>query len=154
MSSSSLPIRSTSEPPSRRPDGHGAPFFMHDTPDSFYHNRKTSADLEAGCLVPCDSLDGPMPDLPSPSKAPRRGLYAAYRRWFSQRTTPQIQLPVAVAEKGGAHANANPGANTDVYPDVYRDRASKFERRLQAGSWCAMVVLMLLTIYFLMRETS
>jgi hypothetical protein len=79
---------------------------------------------------------------------------AAYRRWFSQRTTPQIQLPVVVAEKGGAHANANPGANTDVYPDVYRERASKFERRLQAGSWCAMVVLMLLTIYFLMRETS
>jgi len=127
------PTRSTFDLTPRRADS--APFFMHDDQDSFY-SRTSSADIEAACLVPADSTDGAMPDLTS--NKTRRGIYAEYRRWFSRNSphTQTIQLPTV--EKGA-----------DLEP---RYRASKFERRLQTGSWCAMVVLLLLTIYFLMRE--
>ncbi|KAF8178096.1 hypothetical protein K438DRAFT_1844557 [Mycena galopus ATCC 62051] len=137
------PTRSTFEPTTRRSDS--ASFFMYDSQDSFYHSRKSSADIETGCLVPSDSIDGTMPDLPSPSdpkKTSRRNTYADYRRWFS-RNTPHaqaIQLPIAETPKGVV----------ELPPSRIQ---SKFEERVQTGSWCAMFVLALLTVYFLIRET-
>ncbi|KAJ7135476.1 hypothetical protein C8R43DRAFT_1021222 [Mycena crocata] len=120
------PSRASYEP-ARRSD---APFYMHEDIDPFYNPRKSSADdMEAGCLVPGDADDCDVPDLTS-KKTSRRGMYAAYRHWFRGGST------VHLAEKSVES----------------RRRASLFERRLQTGSWCAMVVLLILTIYFLMRE--
>ncbi|KAK7042305.1 hypothetical protein R3P38DRAFT_2889653, partial [Favolaschia claudopus] len=86
--------------------------------------EKTSVDIEAagGCLVPGESMDGPMPDLSA--KKTRRGVYADYRRWFSFKAPA-----VPVMEKDHLE---------DLEP---RNRGSKFEQRLQVGSWCAMAVL-------------
>ncbi|KAF7366448.1 hypothetical protein MSAN_00901800 [Mycena sanguinolenta] len=124
------PTRSTFEPTTRRADS--APFFQYDDQDSFYHSRKSSADIEASCLVPSDPTDSTMSDLPpSPSKKTRRNTYPDPHGWFEFRKTPL--LPIA----------ENPKATAE----------RKFERRLAAGSWCAMLALLLLTIYFLMRET-
>ncbi|KAJ6481799.1 hypothetical protein C8R45DRAFT_1100212 [Mycena sanguinolenta] len=127
-SSPPSPIRSTFEPtPARRADS--VPFFQYDDQDSFYHSRKSSADIEASCLIPNDSIDSTMSDVPStPSKKTRRNTYPDPHGWFEFRKTPL--LPIA------EHSTEQ-----------------KFEKRLAAGSWCAMVALLLLTIYFLMRET-
>ncbi|KAJ7777891.1 hypothetical protein DFH07DRAFT_568155 [Mycena maculata] len=132
-SSSSSPLspaRASYEPTARR--GDAAPFYMHeDSQDSFYSSRKSSTDMEAGWLVPSDA-DAAVPDLTA-DKTSRRGIYAAYRRWFARGATVQLGV-----EKG-----------SDREP---RFRTTVFERRLQTGSWCAMVVLILLTVYFLIRE--
>jgi hypothetical protein len=112
---------------------------MHEDHDSFYHSRKSSIDIEGGCLVPSDSADGAMPDLTS-KKTSRRGIYAEYRRWFKQSSPRASAIQLPLAEKSAEYLEP-------------RYRSSKFERRLQTGSWCAMVVLLVLTIYFLMRET-
>ncbi|KAJ7031585.1 hypothetical protein C8F04DRAFT_1185752 [Mycena alexandri] len=129
----SSPSRVTFDLPTiRRSDA--APFYMHQgEEDAFYSSRKSSSemDMEAGCLVP--DGDDAVPDLTT-RKTSRRGIYAAYRRWFSRRSAG-----VQLSEK-------------DLEPR-HRDRGSKFERRLQMGSWTAMVVLLLLTIYFLIHES-
>jgi len=131
-SSPSLPSRALYEPTVRRSDG--APFYMHsDEEDSFYSSRKSSDDMEAGCLVPSDTDDVALAD-PN-SKTGRRGIYAAYRHWF--RAGSPHNATVQLGEK-----DAEPRLN----------RAAIFERRLQTGSWCAMFVLALLTIYFLIHE--
>jgi len=85
--------------------------------------------VEAGCLVPTDS-DAAVPDSTS-KKNRRSSIYAASRRWFP-RGSPRSSAVHLPLEKG-----AEPRA---------------LERRLQVGSWCAMVVLLMLTIYFLQRE--
>ncbi|KAJ7177898.1 hypothetical protein C8R46DRAFT_1212634 [Mycena filopes] len=130
----SSPSRATFATPARRSDT--APFYMHvEEEDSFYSGRKSTSsemDLEAGCLVPDN--DGDVPDLTA-RKTSRRGIYAAYRRWFSRRGAAGVQL---ATEKDA--------------DERYHDRGSKLEQRLQVGSWTAMVVLLLLTIYFLMHE--
>ncbi|KAJ6591169.1 hypothetical protein DFH09DRAFT_1073908 [Mycena vulgaris] len=130
-----LPPLPSSPAPSRRPSYEAAlrrsePFYMHDE-DSFYSSR---ADLEAGCLIPPDA-DSAVPDLTS-TKTNRDGIYAAYRRWF--RRASAVRLPVA--EKGERTSDSE-----DSEP-------SSLERRIQAGAWSAMLVLLFLTIYFLMRE--
>ncbi|KAK7019917.1 hypothetical protein R3P38DRAFT_2782240 [Favolaschia claudopus] len=94
------PTRAQFEP-SRRSES--APFFMH-------------VEAAGGCLVPGDSMDGPMPDLSS--KKTRRGVYADYRRWFSRKASP-----VPVMEKDHPEDPES------------RNRVSKFEQRLQVGSW-------------------
>ncbi|KAJ6511425.1 hypothetical protein C8R47DRAFT_1207764 [Mycena vitilis] len=139
MLSSSSSSCTILEPSSRRSDSPS--FFMHEAHDSFYHthSRKNSADLEAACLIPSSPTDDTMQDLTFKHTS-RRGIYAEYRRWFSGGSphAPGIQLPLA--EKGVAELDP-------------RYRTSKFERRLVAGSWCAMLVLLVLTVYFLVRET-
>ncbi|KAJ7905171.1 hypothetical protein B0H13DRAFT_1881312 [Mycena leptocephala] len=93
-SSPPSPSRASHEPIRRLSDTPA--FFMHEDHDSFYHSRKSSIDIEGGCLVPSDSADGAMPDLTS-KKTSRRGIYAEYRRWFRQ-SSPRasaIQLPLA-----------------------------------------------------------
>lgn len=115
------------DPMARRADG--APFFLHEDADAFYNSRTSSADVEAGCLVPTDS-DAAVPDLAS-KKNRRSSIYIASRRWFP-RASPRSSAVHLPLEKG-----AEPRG---------------LERRLQAGSWCAMVVLLMLTIYFLKRE--
>ncbi|KAJ7220446.1 hypothetical protein B0H12DRAFT_313356 [Mycena haematopus] len=129
------------EPAARRSDS--TPFFMHNDHDSFYHSRKSSLDLEAGCLVPADSIDGTTPNPTSAPSKPKKGSRrSAYQVWFSQNTphSQAAQLPTVESYKGAAEFEP-------------RLRSSKFERRLAAGSWCGMLALMVLTIYFLMRET-
>ncbi|KAJ7093947.1 hypothetical protein B0H15DRAFT_929434 [Mycena belliarum] len=117
----------------RRPAA--APFFMpeDDAADAFY--RKRGADPETGCLVPPDAdADAAVPDLTSLQTGGGGGVYAAYRRWFA-RGARGVRLP----EKGEEEPPA---------------RGTPLERRVQAGSWTAMVLLLILTAYFLMRETS
>ncbi|KAJ7481700.1 hypothetical protein FB451DRAFT_1394335 [Mycena latifolia] len=130
------PITSASPSSSRDPKGRrsdASPFYMHeDEEDAFYSSRKGSADLEAGCLLPPDG-DGTVPNLTSTKTGRRGSIYAAYRRWFSHGAS---RAGVQLAEKG----------------DEPRNRASTLERRVQVGSWTAMVILLVLTIYFLMRE--
>ncbi|KAJ7507334.1 hypothetical protein B0H11DRAFT_2219151 [Mycena galericulata] len=121
------PSRASYEPAMRRSDS----FYMHQDEDSFYTSRKSSTDIEAGCLVPSDD-DIAVPDLTA-NKSRRGSIYAAYRRWFA-RGSPHASGTVQLGEK------------------VEQRRAWILERRLQTGSWCAMVVLLLLTIYFLIHE--
>ncbi|KAJ6588517.1 hypothetical protein B0H19DRAFT_1248168 [Mycena capillaripes] len=127
-SSPSSPSRPTFDPSSsRRSDA--APFYMHeDRSDSFRHSRKSSPDIEAGRL-PSDSAD----DTIMSKKSNLRGV------WFTRAPAHASAMQLPLTEKGA-----------DLDP---RYRTSKFEQRLQTGSWCAMVVLLVLTIYFLMRET-
>ncbi|KAJ7757088.1 hypothetical protein B0H16DRAFT_678119 [Mycena metata] len=128
----SSPPRVTFDLPTVR-RSEAAPFYMHDgEEDTFYSSRTSSEmDMETGCLVP--DGDDAVPDLTT-RKTSRRGIYAAYRRWFSRRSAG-----VQLTEK-----------DLDAR---HRDRGSRFEWRLQVGSWTAMVVLLLLTIYFLIHES-
>ncbi|KAJ7216524.1 hypothetical protein GGX14DRAFT_562085 [Mycena pura] len=115
-----------------------ANFYMYVDASEFQHHSRKSADLETGLLVPGAATDA-VPDLAA-KQTSRRGIYAAYpgRFWFPRGSATQQPTEKAT----GA---AEPSANA-------RYRPSKLEWRLQAGSWIAMLLLLLLTIYFLMRE--
>ncbi|KAJ6618689.1 hypothetical protein B0H10DRAFT_1947325 [Mycena sp. CBHHK59/15] len=141
MSHPNTPSPSSPSSPSRQSFGHTksasrhgeSPFFLHvvhEEEDSFYTGRNNNANLEAGCLVPSDTA---IPDL-TPKKTNRRNLYVAYRRWFAGEAARIAQL--TEKEKGTEQ----------------RYWVSKLERRVQLGSWCAMVILLGLTILFFFRE--
>ncbi|KAJ7628645.1 hypothetical protein FB45DRAFT_1004185 [Roridomyces roridus] len=129
--------RSSYESPSpvRRPSGSAITFYLQEDVDSFYANRRSSDDLEAGCLVPTnDPADdgGAGPDISSTT--PRPGVYAAYRHWL-RAGSPRSPPP---EKQRGA--------------EVVLTRAAVFERRMRTGSLCAMLVLALLTVWFMMHE--
>ncbi|KAJ7701817.1 hypothetical protein B0H17DRAFT_1195034 [Mycena rosella] len=129
--------RAPHAPKGRRSDA--ARFYAHEVDedeDAFYSSRKSSTDLdlETGCLIPPDA-DAAVPDLASPQTS-RRRIYAAYRRWFSCRG-------------GGGGASVRLAQEKGGEPPY---RTSTLERRVMAGSWSAMVVLLVLTVYFLRRE--
>nr|GAT43289.1 predicted protein [Mycena chlorophos] len=166
--SSYTPNRSASLPSPRSSSSSSSPtrshFFMHsensaepdtittkhevdastDTTDAFYY--RSSADLESGrnlkCLVPGSDLDGAVPDMTHTHKRNRRGLYAAYRRWFrrSSANSAAIQLPLTEKDR------------EDLETHRMGLTSSILERRLQAGSWIAMIILLILTVYFFIRE--
>ncbi|KAJ7057145.1 hypothetical protein C8F01DRAFT_1153556 [Mycena amicta] len=145
---SSIQMLSSASPsPSPRPsaydrhrDGPSASFFMH-VDRELTNNARKNSDIESGGLAPSSSCHPSATDIldsHADSNACRRGIYMAhYRRWFpsSSGSVSAVHLPMTEKDLP-AHG----------YPP------SLLERRVQTGSWIAMSILLILSIYFLMRE--